>query len=188
MAINELDEKDLISKVLAGEKDLYRELVIRNQNQIFSMIMRQLGQFELAEEICQEVFLKAYKNLKHFRAESKFSSWLYRIALNELGHLYESKDFKKNRKTDSLPEEFKLVSKTNPESDIDTKNLIDILRSCFSKLKSDYRQILALAAFEGQPYEDIADLFNIPVGTIKSRLNKARLLVKDCMERQGAYE
>src|SRR5262245_54454252 len=95
-------DEDLIARVIAGDRDSYREIVERHQDRVFAMLMRQTGSRELAEELSQEVFIKAFFNLKSFRFESSFGTWLVRIALNTSHTYFSSRRFKSQRRTESL--------------------------------------------------------------------------------------
>jgi RNA polymerase sigma-70 factor (ECF subfamily) len=179
---NKLSDQDILTAVIAGDVNLYRELVLRYQNRIYSLFMRQLQQSALAEDLTQEVFVKAYKNLKSFRGESQFYTWLVRIALNLLSTYFQSKAYKQSLRNSELAELATNEQGQDPNSKLEQKQQMLALRNCFSKLKPDFRELLSLCAFEAFSYEAAANYFNVPIGTVRSRLNSARLLIKNCMK------
>ncbi len=179
---NKLSDQDLLTAVIAGDVNLYRELVLRYQNRIYSLIMRQLQQRALAEDLTQEVFVKAYKNLKSFRGESQFYTWLVRIALNLLSTYFQSKAYKQSLRNSEILELSLNSDEQDPNFKLEQKQQMLALKNCFSKLKPEFREILSLCAFEAFSYEAAASYFNIPIGTVRSRLNSARLLIKNCMK------
>lgn len=168
----------IIRRILAGEKDLFRELVGHYKNLVYAMIVRQVGDVGCAEDLTQEVFVKAYLNLKKFRYESKFSTWLMRVALNHMNSHFTSKKFKQQKRTESLePKHDSPV--VEDEQQEERKTLLKNFTEAFSRLKPKFREVISLCGLEGKTYEEAAQLLDVPVGTVRSRLNKARLTLKE---------
>ena len=169
---NELDkERELIEEILLGQKELYVKLVERHQSLVYGLIMRQVREPEISQEIAQEVFIKAFQKLDTFQFKSKFSSWLSRICINQINNYFSSRRYK---------EESKMTCKENiseASNSHDTELLLKLRRSVHS-LSEIYREVLILCAFEGHSYAETAEILNIPIGTVRSRLNKARLIIK----------
>lgn len=171
----------LIKLVLKGEKDEFRHLIDRYKEGVFNLFMRQIGNRSIAEELSQETFLKAYLNLKGFRFEASFGTWIYRIALNNSHSYFASRRFRNEMRTRSIEE---VTPGAEPQAHIDqSKAQIDLLRRALGTLKPIYREVVVLCALEGKSYEEVAAVLKIPIGTVRSRLNKGRLLLKKEFER-----
>lgn len=174
-------ESAIIRRVLNGERDEFKKLVLRYQDMIFSMILRQLGDKETAKDLAQESFLKAFVNLRRFRFEARFSTWLTRIALNQVSTYFSSKKFKQSKMTEALDLSKHDLHHDEPPPD---ERLLHFRRA-ISQLKPKFREVLALCALEGKSYEQTAEILEIPIGTVRSRLNHARLALKSELEKQG---
>jgi RNA polymerase sigma-70 factor, ECF subfamily len=177
---NDLDDRAVVQKVKQGERDAFRLLIDRYKDRVFNLICRQVGSRELAEDLSQETFLKAFKAIGEFREESQFSTWLIRIAFNTSNTYLSSRAYRTSSlhasdQTDYLP------SNDNPVLQHDVKETLIQFRRCFAKLGPRFREVVALCGYEERSYEEVADILFIPIGTVKSRLNKARLLLKDCL-------
>jgi RNA polymerase sigma-70 factor (ECF subfamily) len=177
-------DEEVIKKVLSGDSDLYRVLVSRHQNLVFGMIMRQTGNRDLAEELTQETFIKAFTALQSFRAEAKFSTWITRIALNHTNSYFTSKAHKQRKRSDSFDIELHDKNDTSATEEHELRERMRKFQSCLGKVKPTFREIITLCGLQGKSYEDAASLLDIPIGTVRSRLNKARLLLRDCMNRE----
>jgi len=179
-------ELTIIKRVQAGSKDDFRELVLAHKDMIFSLILRQVGAHHVAEELTQEVFVKAFLNIKRFRQEAKFSTWLTRIALNHTNSYFTSKKFRQQRLTESFDHTVHDMSDTERskegEKERENEELLASFRSALSYLKPKFRDVLVLCGLEGRSYQDAADILAIPIGTVRSRLNKARLLIKERLD------
>lgn len=170
-----LDEQSIIQRVIAGERDEFRHLIDRYKQRIFAMLLRQVGDRQCAEDLTQETFVLAYKNLRRFRFESSFSTWLIRIALNEMSSYFNSKKFKQDRRTESYDPELHEQSQAAEQNH---EPLMRAFRDALAALSPKLRDVLTLCALEGMSYEDASRTLNLPVGTIRSRLNAARLKLK----------
>lgn len=172
------EDSEIVRRVLAGSHEDFSALVAKHQDLIFAMIVRQVGEHAVARDLTQETFLKAFRGLKHFRFEAKFSSWLTRIALNLTNSYFTSRTYRnKKREIEFDP----AVHDLKDEEQIDNAEkeaLIASLREALSELKPPFRDVLVLCGLEGKSYEEAAAILEIPIGTVRSRLNKARLLLK----------
>lgn len=178
---SEEGESEVIKQVLSGDKNAFESLVVTHQDLIFAMIMRQVGHVSTAEELTQEVFIKAFKNLKSFNFEAKFSTWLTRIAINHTTSFFRSRRFKESKQTEAIKEEANKVSEDKLSSGYELKEQLAAFRNCFKKLGPKFQAIITLCGLEERSYEEAALIAEVPLGTVRSRLNKARLLLKDCM-------
>lgn len=185
----ESEELRVIEAVQNGEKDEYHHLVSRYQNMIFAMVLRQVGERSTAEEISQEVFVKAYLNINKFEKRSRFSTWLTRIALNQTSTYFTSKSTRLQKINDSFDDHMHEVSDKEKQEDLehkkDQQRLLKAFHEALKYLKPIYREVLVICGLEGKTYEEAASLLGIPIGTVRSRLNKARLLMKEKVEELG---
>ena len=170
------DDDVIIRHVLQGDRDRFRHLVLRHQSTVLALMMRQVGEKATAEELAQEAFLKAYRNLHLFRFEAKFSTWLTRIALNTMNSYFSSRAYKEKRLTES----FRCERHDQPGGvTADSAADVDEFRRLLAKIPPKLREVLVLCGLEGKSYEEAATFLEIPIGTVRSRLNKARLVLKE---------
>ena len=182
------EEQEIIARVLAGEREEFRHLVRRYQDMVFALVMRQVGQRTTAEELTQEVFIRAFRSLHTFREEAKFSTWLIRIAINHTNSFFVSKRFKQSQKTEEFNPAVHDMTTSSPESELERKQRAQTLQKALAGLKPNFRDVITLCGLEGKSYDEAAEVLGIPVGTVRSRLNKARLLVKQSFLRLAAEE
>jgi len=173
--VNAADE-ELIRRIVGGAREDFAVLVERYQSLIFSMIMRQGGARDIADELAQETFIRAFANISTFRGKAKFSSWLIRIALNQTSNFFASKKFKESRQTVSLDlESHDRAAETSAEPRYSEA----FLSAVIGELPPKFREVVVLCGYEGRSYEETAAILEIPIGTVRSRLNRARLMIKD---------
>ena len=170
----ELTDEKVIEKVLAGELDAFETLVDRYKNLVFSVSLRLLRNPGEAEDLAQETFIRAYRFLNTYRSDYKFSTWISRIALNLFRDRYKKGPlpFAESEELDRHPDE-----KNNPETE-SMRNLKrrDVV-SIVGRLDDKFREIVVLYFFEEFSYEEISKALDIPVGTVKSRLNRAKAVL-----------
>ena len=178
------DDFSLIRSFHSGEKSAFDSLVIRYKDRVFNLCLRFLGDYQEAEDTAQDVFVKAYNSLKRFRFESSFFTWLYRIAINTCKNKVKSLDYR-YRKTEArmdiseeLLEGYKPEtmgnSFRNPDRDLENKERMKILQNTINTLPSDQRSVVILRDIQGLSYEEITDITGFKLGTLKSRLSRAR--------------
>lgn len=175
----DLSDNAIIDSVLGGEREAYRHLVARHQNMIFSLLMRQTGDAVVSEELCQACFVRAFFNLRSFRKEAQFSTWLVRIALNVASSHFSSRRFREAKLTDSFDASAHDMSTHSPQDEKEKNEFLCEFRTALLSIKSYLRETLVLCGLEGKTYEEAAGILGVPVGTVRSRLNKARLLLKE---------
>lgn len=172
-------DADAIQAVKSGEVDRFQELIERYQNRIIGLIGRQVGNRALAEELAQETFVRAYRGLKSFQGESTFSTWLIRIALNTTKSYFSSKRYKQAQRSESF--DSTRHDREHETEDVDQAELAaqkEAMREELARLKPHLQEVIILCGFEGKQYQEAADILKIPIGTVRSRLNKARLTLR----------
>lgn len=179
-------EDELIRRVQAGEQQPFRTLVERYKDLVFAVIIRQVGERDVAEELSQETFIKAYRHIGRFRFEAKFSTWLTRIALNNASSYFASKRFRQGRRTEEFNPETHDTGVDGPQQEMEKQELMRTFQQALATLKPKFQEVLSMCALEGKSYEEAAEILEIPVGTVRSRLNKARLLLKAAFQRQAS--
>lgn len=174
-----------------GNTDAFEVLVERHQKKMLNIAFRMTGNYDEACDITQEAFLSAYKSIKKFKAEAKFSTWLYRIVVNysknRLKQLHGiakregvSLDDSGEIKTEGIWNQ-SLVNDANPGIQMERCERETQVQKCISSLDEEYREVLVLRDIQGFSYEEIRDILKIPDGTVKSRLSRARNALKDCL-------
>lgn len=167
------EERQIIERVVSGHVDEYRLLVLAHQSKVFAVIMRSIGDECVAQELTQDVFVRAFRSLSRFRHEARFSTWLVRIALNVTHSYCDSKWYRRQRCTvplDAMPIECG-DSATDGFDGFALKRLEWVITMLNGKL----RDVFVLCALEQRSYAEAAEILDVPLGTIRSRLNKARL-------------
>jgi RNA polymerase sigma-70 factor, ECF subfamily len=183
-------EAELIRRILAGEKALFYELVRPYERAVFIAAMSVVHNEQDAEDVAQEAVLKAFINLKSFRAESKFSTWLIQITINEArmklrkdhAHLYESADEPRTDDdgADYIPKDW-ADWRDIPSETLQRKELRDALSKAIDDLDPKYREVLILRDVEGLSIAETAAALNITEANVKTRLLRARLQVRDAL-------
>lgn len=171
----DLSDDQIIERTLAGETEAFGLLVRRWENPIYGLSLRMLGRDEEARDVCQETFLAAFRNLRKFRGDAKFSSWLYRIALNACHSRLRRHDGGVTRSLDEVDEEGRRNDLADPASEEASERLqrdqrSAIVRRALHGLPSEMRQVLVMKEYEELTFAEIAEILQIPVSTVKSRL------------------
>jgi RNA polymerase sigma-70 factor (ECF subfamily) len=182
-------DNEIITRVLRGEHQLYSELVTRYQNFVFTLALRYTPVREDAEEIAQDVFVKAYKALKDFRGESKFSTWLYSIVNST------SITFLRKKKLDtySLDQEHVFEAADNKESgtsanQVEVKSKVEMVTKAIQLLSPDDAKLITLFYKAEQSLEEISKILGIETNTVKVKLHRARTRLKEKMEKYFMQE
>ena len=173
-------EAQIVRRVLQGDVNAFEKLVTEYEKAVYAIALRMTGNAEDAADMTQETFIKAYNSLQSFRGDSKFSVWLYRIASNVCLDFLRSRSRKPTVSLsveDDEGEETELDiadESQSPELLLERGLTRDAVRRGLEALPPDYRQILLLREIQGLSYEEIADTLSIEVGTVKSRIFRAR--------------
>ncbi|MDA7826102.1 RNA polymerase sigma factor RpoE [Porticoccaceae bacterium] len=177
---SEPTDHQLVLRVQKGDKRAFDLLVLKYQYKLQAIVGRFIRDADEVADVTQEAFIKAYKALPKFRGDSQFYTWLYRIAINTAkNHLVSKSRRPANTDIDVADaEQFanndKLIDEASPENSIMTEELAIIIKNALSALPEDLRTALTLREFEGMSYEDIAGVMDCPVGTVRSRIFRAR--------------
>lgn len=173
----------LVQRTVAGDQRAYGLLVLKYQRRIQRLIGRMVRDVDLVEDICQETFIRAYRALHQFRGDAQFYTWLYRIAVNtakkfllELKHdPTVSESFLANDDDDETSwKKNEPIADDGPESILAAKEIAAVVNAAMDDLPVDLRQAVTLREIEGLSYEEIATAMNCPVGTVRSRIFRAR--------------
>lgn len=176
-----------VRKVQGGETESFEVLVQRHEKTIFNLLYRWLGDYHEAADTAQEVFLSAFRSIKGFRGESSFSTWLYRIAINQAKNRRKSLTISQQRmmplevpdpEGDGGPMESLPHPAPDPAQEAEQQEIHDRVQQGLNCLKSDDAMIILLHDLQEVSYEEIAKVLDIPLGTVKSRLHRARQALK----------
>lgn len=174
------EEKDLVLQVLNGELNAFRLLISRYEKLVIHMVGRIILRKEEREDICQEVFLKVYKNLSKFKFESRLSTWIAKIAYSTAINYADKLSNRPHSELSGL--EKRQTSHLNPEALLTKKETYIFLHDEIRKLPLQYRTILTMYHINEFSYQEIEEITKIPAGTIKSHLFRARKLLKEKLE------
>ena len=172
-------DKQLVERVQRGDKRAYDLLVLKYQHKIVGLVGRYLRDQDEVQDVAQEAFIKAYRALPRFRGDSAFYTWLYRIAINTAkNHLVSRSRRPPDTDIDADMEEGthqeSLSDMVNPENSLATDQLEAVVYKAIDDLAEDLKVAVTLREFEGLSYEEIAEVMDCPVGTVRSRIFRAR--------------
>jgi RNA polymerase sigma-70 factor, ECF subfamily len=195
-AINRItDDEDAAYVLLCkkGDTDAFEILVERHQKRMLNLAYRITGDYDEACDVVQEAFLSAYRSIRSFRGESKFSTWLYGIVVNHARNRIKQAQSRLRHETRSIddPIEMKNGSVSRQVSDcgetaaeeLEKREVQMKVQECIGFLDGEHREVLVLRDIQGFSYEEIGDMLKLPEGTVKSRLFRARATLKDCLVR-----
>jgi RNA polymerase sigma-70 factor (ECF subfamily) len=177
---NKASDKKLVKRVQKGDKGAFDLLVLKYQHKIVNLVMRYVRDPEVALDITQEAFIKAYRALPRFRGDSAFYTWMYRIAVNTAkNHLAAQRRRPMDVELDMHdPEQYDLHAKLKetdtPEGVTISNELKEMVERAIAALPEDLRTAIVLRELEGMSYEEIAQTMECPVGTVRSRIFRAR--------------
>jgi len=172
-------DEQLMSLFQGGDENAYIELVDRYKDKLINFIFNYLGDLESSEDVVQETMIKLYQKKHYYKEIAKFSTWLYTIAKNlantELRKRKQRKttllsQFGKDDKSYELPS-----NDPEPGQEIQTDIVNKIIRDAVDQLSEKFKIVIVLRDIQGLSYEDISEIINVPIGTVKSRINRARL-------------
>jgi len=176
------NEEEIISRILAGDMQAFKILVNQYEKLVIHMVSRLIQNKEDIEDICQDVFIKVYKNLAGFKFQSKLSTWIAQIAYGTaINHLKKTSG-KKSRTLAIADFENSHTTNDNPEYLLSKKNTSEFIHKEIEKLPVQYRTVLGLYHMNEFSYQEIEDITGMPAGTVKSYLFRARKLLKEKLE------
>ena len=179
------DDHGLIAECLKGNTAAFGELVSRYQDRLFNTVVRLCDNAEDARDVVQEAFLHAYQSLHSFKGDSLFFTWLYRIAVNTAISMK-----RKQRvvyRMQPAGDEKGVIDPLDPSESNRPGHAIEMaeeerkVHDALAKLSTEHRAVLVMKDMEGMKYEEMAEILNVPVGTIRSRLHRARLEIRDIL-------
>jgi RNA polymerase sigma-70 factor (ECF subfamily) len=178
----------LIRDFCEGDKAAFDSLVLKHKDRLFNLCYRLLGDYEEANDSAQETFIKVYRSLKKFRLESAFSTWLYRIAVNTCKNKLKSSAFRQKRVMVPLENPIS-ANRSSPSREIqddsqcpamalENKERMRVIQEAINALPEEQREVVTLRDIEGFSYEEVAEITGFNLGTVKSRLARARLSLR----------
>ena len=182
---NDINIIDLVKK---GDVKAFDILVVKYQDRLVYSVYKFCNDFELSQDIAQEAFVKAFRNIDKFRGDSSFYTWIYRIAINTAKNYFSNKsrgdetyneDILDNALSDMS------LNSDNPETLLAAEEMKDAINQAFKNLPDEIRSTLSLREYDGLSYEEIAKVQNCPIGTVRSRIFKGRELINETFSKLG---
>jgi len=188
-------QKEMIERCKAGDEKAFEDIVVQCQKKVFNIAYRMLGNLEEAKDLAQEVFLSVFESIKDLKEEIKFDSWLTQITLNHCRNRWKYLRRRHYFTSDSLDDPIETEDGSvpravydpsdNPEALFEKKMVRQFIQTGLLKLKEDQRELLVLRDLQGFSYEEMGELLGLPEGTIKSKLHRARMDLKEVLERSS---
>ncbi|MBW2733993.1 MAG: sigma-70 family RNA polymerase sigma factor [Deltaproteobacteria bacterium] len=185
-------ERRLIRRLKQRDERAFREMVLTYQQQVYSIVLRMLGNEQEAEDLAQEVFVTVFKSIENFRGDSKLGTWIYRIAINHCRnrfkylsrrHYHTTKPLDDVREREQRQEIPLHGQMGRPDEVLEGRRLQQAIQAAIAALESDHREVLVLRDIQGVSYEEIGSITGLPPGTVKSRLHRARMALKEQLEK-----
>lgn len=186
---SDLTDVEILADVASGDIDAYGKIVNRYRGRLYNFVFRFVGERETAEDIVQETFLRAFRKRKEYRAIANFSTWLFTIA----GNLAKSELRRRKRwrlfslhKDDENDTGMDLPDESFRPDTVTESSIADVqIQQAILSLPENYRQVVLLRDVEGLSYQEISEISKCPVGTVKSRVNRARLKLQQKLKNEG---
>ena len=177
--ISQANETELVTRAQSGDRNAFSELVRTHAQGVLNVVYRMCGEMQVAEDAAQETFIQAWLRLQSYRPQASLRSWLYRIAVNSAIDMLR----KEKRIMPGAVEDLNLKdSEPSPETLVASYERTEMVQKAVLALPDASRSVLVLREFEGLSYQEIAESLDIPVGTVMSRLNYARKLLREKLE------
>jgi RNA polymerase sigma-70 factor (ECF subfamily) len=185
-------ERDLVQRAQAGDGQALDDLLAAHQDLVYRTALRfTAGREEAAQELAQDVLISAFRNITKFRAEARLSTWLYRITVNLAKNRYVVENRERERFS-SLDQPISgddserlrewAAAGPSPRQEAEGNQAMAILHERLGRLEPEWREVIVLRYFEDLSYEEIADVLDVPIGTVKSRISRARRALREVME------
>lgn len=183
------DDTFLIQKCKQGDKNAFDSLMLKYQDRVFNIIFRLVGDKDLASDLVQETFINAYKGLKNFKEQSAFFTWLFRIATNATRNNNRKNaknkivSISKYESSESNNNWLESISKEKePSENIEKEENNILVQNAILSLEEPYRTAIVLRDIDGLSYEEMQEILHCPIGTVRSRIHRARNLLKEKLE------
>ena len=186
-----IPDEELVSASQRGDTNAFEKLILRYQRQIFHLIYQMTNNAEVVEDIGQDVFVAAFKSLKDFQAKSSFFTWLYRIAVNQCKNYlaassrFQNMEARYRSQQRAEAEDARGDDEKNPQNILVAKEFAERLDGAIAKLPEEQRVVLILCEFQGLSYQEMSEILDCPVGTVRSRLARARIALQAVLEDAG---
>ncbi|WP_406029978.1 RNA polymerase sigma factor RpoE [Succinivibrio sp.] len=183
------NDEAIVKRVQEGDVEAYNLLVIKYQHKIFQVIGKFVNNQADIADVAQEAFIKAYRAINSFRADSSFYTWLYRIAVNTAKTHLESNNKTRNHldvdspEFQSIDEQGVLASSDTPDRIIESQELQQVIIDAMADLPTELSEAITLREVEGMSYEDMAVALKVPIGTVRSRIFRARQFIEQRMSK-----
>jgi RNA polymerase sigma-70 factor (ECF subfamily) len=181
-------DQQLVTRAQGGSREAFNKLVSRHRSRLLKQLNPLLHNPREAEDVAQETFIKAYRALRHFRGDSAFSTWIYRIAVNTANHSLRKAgrspvvyDLSVQSEAQARSLEIGPAGET-PEGRLESKQLLDLLHAILESLPEDQRKIFVLREVEALSYEEIAIQMQCPIGTVRSRIHRVREIIASTLK------
>ncbi len=171
--LKKLEDEQIVEIVRTKDREVYLEIVLRYQEKLLRYAFYLMRDKTKAEEVVQESFIKAFINLNGFNLKMKFSSWIYRIVHNQVMN-----SIKKYKRELPLLDNIDFDSGKNLEIDLTKKETQERVNKCISEMSIQYSEPLSLYYLEEKSYEEISDILRLPIGTVGTRINRAKVIMK----------
>lgn len=188
-------EHSLLKRLRDRDERAFRELIAAHRDRVFNITYRMLGRRDEAEDVAQEVFITVFKQIDNFRGDSKFSTWLYRVAVNHCKNRIKYLARRHDRDRDELDESTQGSSTGNgaigsapprsPDAALAGVQMEEVLREAINSLDEEQKLVVILRDIEDLSIEEICAITDMPDGTVKSRLHRARLALRKKLQRAG---
>ena len=176
------DSAEFVARLRTGDRRAFEDLVRTQQHRVYGLALRMLGNAAEAQDVAQEVFIRAHRSMAEFRGDARLSTWLYTIAsrlcLNRLAGSERRLTRHGEETLVRLPD-----GRPGPDEALERGELEEALHRAIAELDEERRVVVVLRDVEGLAYEEIAEILDLPVGTVRSRLHRARLDLKEKLER-----
>jgi RNA polymerase sigma-70 factor (ECF subfamily) len=185
-------DEELVARSIDGDTDSFNQLVLRWERPIFALAYRVIGREEEARDVVQETFLRAFRGIKNFRGQAKFSSWVYRIALNLCRDWIRRERRAPIQATPEGVDLVELAAEQGPVESIETlvarHDLSKIVEQAMALLPDEQRTAIILKEYHGMTFQEIADLQGCPLSTVKTRLYQGLTVLRRHLQAQGRFD
>ncbi|MEA3548459.1 MAG: sigma-70 family RNA polymerase sigma factor [Thermodesulfobacteriota bacterium] len=172
----------LVQDFCNGDSQAFNKLVLLFQNRMFSLAYNYVKNPEEAKDLAQDIFITVHRALPTLRDKTKFSAWIYQIGINHCRNRYKKlqrQGYFTSQSIDNPDHPVHLTGTDSPEKELERQDLIRVVRSTIAEMKEGEKEIILLRDIQDLSYEEISQILDVPIGTVKSKLNRARLSLKN---------